>query len=456
MASIPSVVPGSQPQSPVQMRQPVITPALQSALFSAKDRSFIVSLEQDLLNFIGSHTDSYLLRPMNSYYRMLTHQTAEYYGLGHSLNKEGNSIVVFKNFGSDPAPPVPLVSIPFDAPAIPVQPQMFPQSPIPGAAPLPYGMMPYGFQNAIRYHHPQLPYNKVNNRYQGRSSQNRHLHNSNTNHNNNHNRQHQQQLNDPISSQKTPTEEKVASPALPQIKLMKRTDTATGTKDTTEDATSISPSQDKSPSCTTTTSTTTPATEQVDPETERATREVEYQKARERIFQNGDDEVDPDLIDDMSNLSFKPLYTMPASLPPMPSQPQYVGYIPQPAAGHMAQYAFYQPQHGYQHPQMVMYDPTAGAASYGQPMYYNPMAYNSGGGHRKKGHGHNNSNRHRNGNGYRYSNHDRKEVQEEHIRDAPSEGKAESDEKTEDGKENSKKDVSEEKSDEQVEAKEQK
>ncbi|ODV76345.1 Rbs1p CYBJADRAFT_118103, partial [Cyberlindnera jadinii NRRL Y-1542] len=50
-----------------------------------RDRTFIVKLEKDLQSFIMSNTDSYLLAPMNSYYRLITHQTAEYYCLGHTL-----------------------------------------------------------------------------------------------------------------------------------------------------------------------------------------------------------------------------------------------------------------------------------------------------------------------------------------------------------------------------------
>lgn len=51
-----------------------------------------------MVSFINSHAQSYQLEPMNSYYRLLAHQLAEYHGLKHTL-AQGNDtcIVVFKD-----------------------------------------------------------------------------------------------------------------------------------------------------------------------------------------------------------------------------------------------------------------------------------------------------------------------------------------------------------------------
>lgn len=115
------------PMTPLQISEP-----LRNALAMSRDRSFIFQIERDLQNFISSNTDSYLLAPMNSYYRLITHHTAEYYSLGHTVNEGTKSILVFKQFGVQLRNPPPLVVAP--APFMPPN----------GAYPAAYRMpMPY-------------------------------------------------------------------------------------------------------------------------------------------------------------------------------------------------------------------------------------------------------------------------------------------------------------------------
>lgn len=75
-----------------------ITPILYKSLFNGnpKDRFFILRLERDLRSFISSETVSWRLQPLNSYYRLLVHQIAAYYAMGHILLKDGASMVIFK------------------------------------------------------------------------------------------------------------------------------------------------------------------------------------------------------------------------------------------------------------------------------------------------------------------------------------------------------------------------
>ncbi|GMM33438.1 Rbs1 protein [Saccharomycopsis crataegensis] len=75
-----------------------VSKSLFGALFNTKDRQFVLKLESSLLDFIESNVNSYKLSPMNSYFRLLTHQIAEYHGLRHILSNDGASVVVFKTF----------------------------------------------------------------------------------------------------------------------------------------------------------------------------------------------------------------------------------------------------------------------------------------------------------------------------------------------------------------------
>lgn len=92
----------AQPQEPAAPgntaapASPEITAALANALYGFKDRLFVLSLEQELQSFIHSPAESHVIRPLNSYYRLLAHQLSEYYGLGHNLINDSNTILVTK------------------------------------------------------------------------------------------------------------------------------------------------------------------------------------------------------------------------------------------------------------------------------------------------------------------------------------------------------------------------
>lgn len=75
-----------------------LSPAMRTALFhKPHDRQFIVDLENSILSFIESNAESYQLRPMNSYYRLLSHQIAEFHGLKHALARaHDNCVIIFK------------------------------------------------------------------------------------------------------------------------------------------------------------------------------------------------------------------------------------------------------------------------------------------------------------------------------------------------------------------------
>ncbi|ONH75221.1 RNA-binding suppressor of PAS kinase protein 1 [Pichia kudriavzevii] len=58
---------------------------------------FILNLESEIIKFIiRPSIDSWKMNPLNSYYRLLAHQLAEYYHLGHILSNDGSSMVLFK------------------------------------------------------------------------------------------------------------------------------------------------------------------------------------------------------------------------------------------------------------------------------------------------------------------------------------------------------------------------
>lgn len=58
---------------------------------------FILNLESEIIDFIiAPSVDSWKMHPLNSYYRLLSHQLAEYYDLGHILSNDGSSMVLFK------------------------------------------------------------------------------------------------------------------------------------------------------------------------------------------------------------------------------------------------------------------------------------------------------------------------------------------------------------------------
>lgn len=75
-----------------------LSPAMITALFKRPhDRQFIIDKEQAIINFIDSNQNSLELRPMNSYYRMLSHQIAEYHHLRHVIARSNDvSVILFK------------------------------------------------------------------------------------------------------------------------------------------------------------------------------------------------------------------------------------------------------------------------------------------------------------------------------------------------------------------------
>ncbi|CAI1889874.1 hypothetical protein SEUBUCD650_0D00640 [Saccharomyces eubayanus] len=72
-----------------------LTPAMETGLFQRpQDRVFIIELENSIVSFINSNTESFQLRPLNSYYRLLSHQIAEYHNLNHVLARTQDSCVI--------------------------------------------------------------------------------------------------------------------------------------------------------------------------------------------------------------------------------------------------------------------------------------------------------------------------------------------------------------------------
>ncbi|QLG73389.1 hypothetical protein HG535_0E04730 [Zygotorulaspora mrakii] len=72
-----------------------------TALFhKPNDRQFVIALENSILSFIDSNADSCELAPMNSYFRLLSHQIAEYHNVKHALARShDNCVIVFKGHG---------------------------------------------------------------------------------------------------------------------------------------------------------------------------------------------------------------------------------------------------------------------------------------------------------------------------------------------------------------------
>ncbi|CCH61750.1 hypothetical protein TBLA_0F02080 [Henningerozyma blattae CBS 6284] len=65
-----------------------LSPAMINALFEKPyDRQFIINIESLIVNFIDSNDTNLNLNPMNSYYRLLSHQIAQYHNLKHILKK---------------------------------------------------------------------------------------------------------------------------------------------------------------------------------------------------------------------------------------------------------------------------------------------------------------------------------------------------------------------------------
>ncbi|CCE61393.1 hypothetical protein TPHA_0A03160 [Tetrapisispora phaffii CBS 4417] len=75
-----------------------LSTVLSIALFQKPyDRHFILYMENSILNFLNSRAQSMELEPMNSYYRLLSYQVADYHNLKHNLLSNNNSIIVYKS-----------------------------------------------------------------------------------------------------------------------------------------------------------------------------------------------------------------------------------------------------------------------------------------------------------------------------------------------------------------------
>lgn len=97
-SSIPIHLKITNTKQNLQMDDLKLTPVLLIALFQKPhDRHFIVELENGIVSFMNSDLEFYELKPMNSYYRLLSHQIAEYHGLKHTLAKANNNcLVIYK------------------------------------------------------------------------------------------------------------------------------------------------------------------------------------------------------------------------------------------------------------------------------------------------------------------------------------------------------------------------
>lgn len=86
------------------MEELKVTPALLIALFQKpQDRVFLIDLENSVLDFVESSAYTYQLKPMNSYYRLLSHQVAEYHGLQHTVSKDNDKcVIVYKQNDYEP------------------------------------------------------------------------------------------------------------------------------------------------------------------------------------------------------------------------------------------------------------------------------------------------------------------------------------------------------------------
>ncbi|KAL3230153.1 RNA-binding suppressor of PAS kinase protein 1 [Nakaseomyces bracarensis] len=82
-------------KSSVDYEELGLTPAMLTALFKRPhDRQFVIDMEASVLNFVDSKQNSLELRPMNSYYRLLSHQIAEYHHLRHVIARNNESCVI--------------------------------------------------------------------------------------------------------------------------------------------------------------------------------------------------------------------------------------------------------------------------------------------------------------------------------------------------------------------------
>jgi hypothetical protein len=321
-------------------------------------------LEMDLQNFIASNTDSYLLASMNSYYRLITHQTAEYYSLGHTLNDETNSILVFKHIGVELITPPPLAQmqqmyVPFNQevmfPFVPPMPgsvisAVSPQIPIglPAIPQLPTMTNGYNPRYSYRPIAYQIPQQMYGSRSQGSSGP---------------------QCKEQITSG--------------NFKLMKRTESeATLTEEKLKEAETPSSGD------------VTPQPTSQDLESDLASRESEYQKVRDRIFQSSSQnssacssssaspEVSPVLNRPVPGSPEIPreMYVYP---PLLQQRGPFYGNVPD-------QMSMMNQMGGYMYPQQFVQGYPQYITQYDNRGGYNNRGYNNRGGYRRRGYKANN------------------------------------------------------------------
>lgn len=106
ISSPPSVAPTNAPSNSPKDQQAstdMLPASLHSALVNSRDRMFALRLEHDITCFLDSTHDSIELKPMNSYYRLLSHQVSDYYQLGHIVSPNGATVILFKTSKTKPS-----------------------------------------------------------------------------------------------------------------------------------------------------------------------------------------------------------------------------------------------------------------------------------------------------------------------------------------------------------------
>lgn len=62
-----------------------------------KLRTFLLSIEEDIRAFLADNKlQSKVCPPMTSYYRMVIHRVAAYFGLEHNVDASGKSVIITK------------------------------------------------------------------------------------------------------------------------------------------------------------------------------------------------------------------------------------------------------------------------------------------------------------------------------------------------------------------------
>ena len=93
---------------------------LLEALESAKDRIWVLKLEQDITDFVKDPKEASLNLPQcNAYHRMLAHKMADYYLLGHIVDDSASAVRLYKTPNCRMAPPLTALTTPSTAASTP-------------------------------------------------------------------------------------------------------------------------------------------------------------------------------------------------------------------------------------------------------------------------------------------------------------------------------------------------